>query len=139
MAEALTGLTIGQFASATRTFSAVDVAAYRQLVGDAGLAFGETAVADAIINAIPGPLLGGMVSDLLGTKLPGRGTNWLKQALRYPQPAHVGEAITAVVTITRLRPQKNLVNLQTTCTTAAGVVVCDGEALVYVGDLEKRP
>jgi 3-hydroxybutyryl-CoA dehydratase len=84
----------------------------------------------------PVPLLAGMISDLLGTRLPGRGTNWLKQQLSYPAVAAVGEGVTAVVTITRLRPEKDLVNLRTTCTNQVGTVVCEGEALVYVRDLE---
>ena len=125
------GLTIGQSASTTRTFSPEDVAAYRRLTGDEGLQFGAVAA-----TAVPGPLLAGMISDLLGTRLPGRGTNWLKQQLSYPAVAEVGEGITAVVTITRLRPEKDLVNLRTACTNQAGTVVCEGEALVYVKDLE---
>lgn len=131
MTKSFKGLAVGQSARATRTFTAEDVAAYRLLALDSGLLFGETGDGDGV----PGPLLAGMFSDLLGTKLPGRGTNWLKQKLQYPHPARVGEAITAVVTITRLRPEKNLVNLATICTDADGATVCDGEALVYVQDL----
>ncbi|MBK8900160.1 MAG: phosphate acetyltransferase [Anaerolineaceae bacterium] len=124
-------LAVGQEARANRTFSADDVAAYRTLSGDAGLAFGA---ADSAA-AVPGPLLSGMFSDLLGTQLPGPGTNWLKQSLRFPAVARVGEVVTAVVQITRLRPEKALVNLRTTCVTSAGAVVCEGEALVLVKDL----
>ncbi len=124
-------LAIGQEARASRTFTAADVAAYRALSGDAGLAFGA-ADDDA---TVPGPLLSGMFSDLLGTQLPGPGTNWLKQSLRFPAVAKVGEVVTAVVQITRLRPEKALVNLRTTCVTLAGTVVCEGEALVLVKDL----
>ena len=87
-------------------------------------------------TAVPGPLLAGMISDLLGTRLPGRGTNWLKQKVSYPAVANVGEVITAVVEITRLRPDKDLVNLRTTCTNPVGTIVCEGEALVLVKDLE---
>jgi acyl dehydratase len=86
---------------------------------------------------VPGPLLSGLFSDLLGTQLPGPGTNWLKQSLRYPGVAYVGEVVTAVVEITRLRPEKALANLRTTCETTAGVTVCEGEALVLVKDLEQ--
>jgi len=85
---------------------------------------------------VPGPLLGGMISCLLGTQLPGRGTNWLKQRLEYPAPAFVGEEITATAQVIRLRPEKELVNLQTICTNARGEIVCQGEALVLVKDLE---
>jgi 3-hydroxybutyryl-CoA dehydratase len=128
----MNGLAIGQKASATRIFTAEDIADYRVLTGDLGLGFGEIVVE----TAVPGPLLAGMFSDLLGTKLPGRGTNWLKQQLQFSGGANVGEAVTAVVQITRLRPEKHLVNLHSTCATAAGDIVCSGETLVMVSDLE---
>lgn len=127
------GLTIGQQASTTRTFTAVDLTAYRTLTGDLTLGFGEKSGE----TAVPGPLLAGMISDLLGTRLPGRGTNWLKQQLRFPAAAHMGDVIIAAVEITRLRPEKALVNLRTTCTAAAGTIVCSGESLVLVRDLEQ--
>ena len=81
-------------------------------------------------------MLGGMVSDLLGTKVPGRGTMWLKQRYEFPAPAHVGEAITASVEISRLRPEKDLVYLNVSCVNPQGQVVCKGETLVFVADLE---
>ena len=84
---------------------------------------------------VPGGLLGGLFSFLLGTRLPGRGTNWLKQRLAFPAPCYAGQEVTARVEIVRLRPEKDLVNLRTVCT-AAGRVVCEGEALVLVKDLE---
>jgi acyl dehydratase len=115
---------IGQRATTTRTFTANDLQEFRALAG---------ALTD---DTIPGPLLGGMFSFLLGTQLPGRGTNYLKQALTFPAPALVGEAITATVEITRLRPDKDLVNLRTVCTNARGEIVCEGEALVLVKDVK---
>lgn len=118
------GLTIGQSASLTRTFTAEDVAEYAALSGDARATL-----------SVPGPLLGGLFSNLLGTQLPGRGTNWLKQSFRFVAPAPIGEAITATVTITRLRPDKDLVNLRGTCVTSLGVTVCEAESLVLVKDL----
>jgi acyl dehydratase len=130
--QKMKGLIIGQQASTTRTFTVEDVAAYRTLTGDTGLGFGAAAEE----TAVPGPLLAGMFSDLLGTKLPGRGTNWLKQRLQFPGVAKVGETVTAVVEITRLRPEKELVNLRATCATAAGITVCSGQSLVLVRDLE---
>ena len=124
------GLEIGQQAILTRVFNINDVSHYRALVGDPGLGFGAAAAP----TTVPGPLLAGLFSCLLGTQLPGRGTNWLKQSLAFPHPAHLNHPVTATVTITRLRPDKNLVNLQTTCT-SQGEIVCTGEALVLVQDL----
>jgi acyl dehydratase len=85
---------------------------------------------------IPGALLGGMFSYLLGTKLPGRGTNWLKQKLFFPEAAYPQEELTASVEVVRLRPEKDLVNLRTAAKNPLGNLVCRGEALVLVKDLE---
>lgn len=79
---------------------------------------------------VPGDMLMGMISNLLGTKLPGLGTNWLKQKLKFPKPAYPGEEIIATVEVIQIRPEKGLMNLRTYCTNPAGETVCDGEALV---------
>lgn len=121
------GLAVGQRAEKTAVFDVDIVAVYRQLTGD--LLGGD--------NAVPGGLLGGMISDLLGTQLPGRGTNWLKQHFAFLQSAQVGERVTAVVQVSRIRPAKALINLLTTCVNQSGAPVCTGEALVLVNELEK--
>ncbi len=120
------GLSIGQSASSTRTFTADEIQKYSALTGDTS--FDE--------GCIPNSMLGGMVSDLLGTKVPGRGTMWLKQHYEFPAPAHVGEAITATVEISRFRPEKDLVYLNVQCVNPIGQIVCKGETLVFVADLE---
>ena len=127
------GLALGQEATVSRTFTPADVEAYRQLAGDGGLQFAALPGAGSL--QVPGPLLGGLFSRLLGTVLPGRGTNWLKQSLFFPEPARVGEQITATVEVIRLRPEKQLANLRTTCVNPAGALVCSGEALVLVQDV----
>ena len=120
------GLTVGQSASSTRTFTADEIQTYSTLTGDTSYDAG----------CIPGPMLGGMVSDLLGTKVPGRGTMWLKQHYEFPAAAYVGEAITATVEISRFRPEKDLVYLNVQCVNPNGQIVCKGETLVFVADLE---
>jgi acyl dehydratase len=120
----------GQSASVSRTFNERDLEAYRALTGDTALRYASS---DA--HAVPGPLLGGMISQLLGTRLPGYGTNWLKQSLRFVRPAPLHETITATVTITRVRPDKALVNLHSRCEDAEGTILCEGEALVLVRDV----
>ncbi|MEX2542350.1 MAG: hypothetical protein WD314_11105, partial [Trueperaceae bacterium] len=124
---------LGQIASTSRAFTESDVAAYRSLSGDHGLAFGPGQQ-----SGVPGPLLSGMFSCLLGTKLPGRGTNWLKQSLSFPARASPNERITASVEIVRMRSEKGLVNLRTVCTGDGGRVVCEGEALVLIADVAPR-
>lgn len=109
----------GDAASLERAFSTADVASWCSLVGYTGPT-----------EAIPEPLIAALFSCLLGEDLPGHGTNYLKQSLRFHQPASIGETLSANVTITRLRPDKALVDLSTQCTGDDGRVLCTGDALV---------
>jgi len=131
----------GMRASEDRVFSAADLDEYGDLTGDRNPVIRDDLAARArgfSGRMVPGPLLAGMFSGLLGTRLPGRGTGWMKQALRYPAPAYPGEKLTASVVVTRLRADKELVNLATRVVAADGRVVCDGEALVLVRNLENK-
>lgn len=119
---------VGDRASTTRVFAARDAAAVAELAG-------LDLVADGLV---PEPLVGGLFSYLLGRELPGFGTNYLKQEMRFRRPVLVGEPVTATVEITRIRPDKQLVDLETTCTDAAGEVLCEGRALVLVQDVGHR-
>jgi acyl dehydratase len=129
------GLVVGQVAMVERVFTPADVAEYVALTGDSNPAYAASA-ADKEGLQVPNGLLGGLFSYLLGTRLPGRGTNWLKQRLVFPAPAAAGDHITSGVEIVRLRPDKDLVNLRTICSLDYGRPVCHGEALVLVKDLE---
>lgn len=122
-------LMLGQRATLERTFTADDLHAYQALTARVAPA---AALAEAVV---PEPLIGALFSCLLGTALPGQGTNYLKQQMRFHAPAQVGERLTATVEIVRLRPEKALVNLRTTCFGADGRLICEGEALVLVKDV----
>jgi acyl dehydratase len=115
---------LGDKASVKRAYSAQDIADYTTLGGAAAQG-----------DKVPGPLIGALFSYLLGVKLPGVGTNYLKQESTYVDDAKVGEELTAEVEITQLRLEKYLVDLKTTCTGADGRVICEGRALVYVRDV----
>jgi acyl dehydratase len=120
-------LEVGARAEVRRSYTEDDMRGFAQLAGNGG----EVPV------SVPGPLIGGLFSYLLGVELPGRGTNYLKQSLEFLAPAPVGETLTASVTITRLRPEKHLVDLETVCEAEDGTRICQGRALVYVEDVGK--
>jgi acyl dehydratase len=113
-------LKIGQKASVTRIFSRADAA---ELTGGAAP------------DSVPEPLIAGLFSYLLGVKLPGSGTNYLKQEMTFLAPAPYDQHLTASVEITRLRPDKHLADLETVCRLDDGAIVCSGRALVLVKDV----
>ena len=117
---------VGDFVETTRTFSPEDVKQYETLGG-----------APSEEGTLPEPLIGALFSYLLGVDLPGPGANYLKQESQYLTPAPVGEPVTARVEITRSRPEKHLVDLETTCRNGAGDLLCKGRALIYAEDVDK--
>jgi len=117
-------LTIGQSARTERTFTPADA---RELHTLTSAPLEETHVPEALIN--------GMFSYLLGVDLPGEGTNYLKQETRFLANAPLGESLVARVEITRLRPEKHLIDLSTTCETKHGVIIAEGRALVLARDV----
>jgi 3-hydroxybutyryl-CoA dehydratase len=119
------GMKVGQRAEIRRRFTTEDVARFQSLAGD-----------DAkTLQTVPEPLIGALFSYLLGVELPGFGTNYLKQDMHFDRAAQIGVELTASVEITRLRPDKHLVDLETLCSDAAGTVICRGRALVLARDV----
>ena len=127
--ETLFGIRPGMAARASRTITSVDVDAYRTLVD-------QPNPRHAPDTAIPPPLLGGLVSHLLGVELPGRGTNWLRQRFTFHEAVAVSSTVETTVEVQRIRPEKALVDLATTCT-VGGATVVSGQALVLIADLER--
>lgn len=76
-----------------------------------------------------GMLTAGLISTILGTRLPGEGTIYLSQSARFKAPVKLGETVTARVTITALDPAKKRVTFATRCTVGDKVVL-EGESLV---------
>ncbi|GBF58960.1 (R)-specific enoyl-CoA hydratase [Candidatus Phycosocius bacilliformis] len=77
----------------------------------------------------------GLISTVLGMDLPGKGTNYLKQETSWIRPLIPGRRIRAYVTITRLRPDKKLVDLSTVVCDEHGQPLARGRALVSARDV----
>lgn len=78
----------------------------------------------------PGILTGGLLSAVIGTRLPGPGTIYLSQSFRFHRPVLLGDTITARVEVAELLAERNRLRLATSCTNQRGEVVLDGEAWV---------
>lgn len=119
------GMRVGDYAETRRSYTTANIAAFHALAGNHGTA----------PDSVPEPLVGALFSYLLGVDLPGFGTNYLKQEMQFERPAPVGVPLIARVEITRLRPDKHLVDLATTCRDEAGTIYCRGRALVLAKDV----
>ena len=136
--EEIKGLTIdqlevGQKASFTKTVTEADVYNFAGVTGDFNPAHmnEEYAKNTAFKTRIAhGMLSAGFISAVLGTKLPGPGTIYLNQDLRFTKPVHFGDTITATITVEELIKEKNRAILKTVCTNQDGDVVVEGTAKV---------
>ena len=113
---------LGQRAEITRTFTSADLAGYQQLAQVEGP------------QHVPEPLIAALFSYLLGVKLPGPGTNYLKQEIRFVAQAGCDQPLTASVEVTRLRPEKQIVDLWARACLQDGTVVAEGRSLVKYAD-----
>lgn len=77
-----------------------------------------------------GILVSGLISAVLGNKLPGPGSIYMGQELKFLAPVFIGDTITAEVEIIELIPEKHRIILNTTCTNQDGKVVIAGKATI---------
>ena len=76
-----------------------------------------------------GMLSASLFSAIIGERLPGHGTIYLSQNLRFTAPVRIGDHVVATVTVDRITPEKRRVLLQ--CEARVGeIVVITGDATV---------
>ena len=85
-----------------------------------------------------GMLLAGFISAVVGNKLPGPGTIYVKQELNFLAPVRIGDTIIARAEVTKIIPEQNRVRLKTICINHEGATVLDGEAMVSPPKLLKQ-
>ncbi|WPB87221.1 MaoC family dehydratase [Sediminicoccus rosea] len=127
-------LSLGQSASFGKTITEADILLFAGVSGDTNPVHinAEVAAASMFKERIAhGMLSASLISTVLGTRLPGAGTIYLGQNLKFRAPVKIGETVTATVTVTALDAAKKRVTLSTVCT-VAGKPVIDGEATVMV-------
>lgn len=124
---------IGDFAENTKTISECDVYLFAGITGDLNPAHtNEVAASKTMFKGriAHGMLSAGLVSAVLGMKLPGPGTIYMGQTLKFTAPVKFGDTITARAEVIERNEEKNRLKLKTTCVNQNGKLVLDGEALV---------
>ena len=79
-----------------------------------------------------GMIAAGLISAALANDLPGPGTVYLSQTLKFKAPVYPGDTITTTVEVKSVRPDKPIATLGTVCKNQDGGVVLEGEAVVLV-------
>ena len=123
---------IGQTARTSKQITQTDLTLYAAVTGDFNpIHFDPVYAAQTRFKGpiAHGMIAAGLVSGLIGMKLPGPGTVYLQQTLNFLAPVKVNDVITACVEVVALL-DKNRIRLKTTCINQEGITVLKGEALV---------
>ena len=124
-------LKVGDTASLTRTLTYRDIELFAIVSGDVNPVHLDEAFAQSsrFHKIIAHGMWGGaLISAVLGTQLPGPGSIYVGQSLRFRSPVGLGDTITVTVTVTEKNAQKNRVALECQVTNQRGEVVISGTA-----------
>lgn len=125
---------VGQVARIAKTITEADILMYTAVSLDTNPVHldAEAAAGSRFKERIAhGMLSAGLISAVLGTRLPGPGTIYLGQTLKFRAPVKIGDTVSAEAEVTAFDPAKRRATLRTTCT-VRGTVVIEGEATVLV-------
>jgi 3-hydroxybutyryl-CoA dehydratase len=124
-------LTIGQSAEFSKTFTSIEVESFAQVSGDHNPVHlneeyaSKTRFKQRICH---GHLVASLFSAILGTNLPGEGSIYLGQSIKYLKPVYLNDTITAKVTVIEKDEEKNRVKLETSAVNQNGDLVITGIA-----------
>ena len=129
---------VGDSASVTKTITESDILTFGDLTGDHNpLHFDQehgrrTRFGQPISH---GMLTGSLFSPIIAHQLPGEGAIYLSQSLKFLAPVFAGDTITAELTVTRVREDKQIITLEGIAKNQRGEVVITGESVVLVEEL----
>ena len=127
-------ISVGMSEVVSKTVTHDDIVGFAEITGDtnpvhlcddfaAGTMFRER-IAHGMLSA-------GMISAVLGTRLPGPGCIYLSQSLRFRAPVMIGDEVVAIATVIEIDAERRRITLETVCKVGDTVVV-DGEAKLMV-------
>ncbi|MBU5485650.1 MaoC family dehydratase [Clostridium sp. MSJ-11] len=124
-------INIGDKASFSKTLSEADVYLFAGISGDLNPAHVNQVEAEKTMfkgRICHGMLVSSLISTVLGMYLPGPGTIYMSQELRFLAPVKIGDTCTATAEVIEKNEEKNRVILKTTVVNQHGKVVIDGQA-----------
>jgi len=128
----LEDLSLGQSAERTHVVTEADITAFAEVSGD----FNPVHMDEAFAATTPfkgriahGMLSAAWLSALIAGDLPGPGTVYMSQSLRFRRPVRIGDEVVSRIEVTAIDAEKARVTLATVCS-VEGKPVLDGEALV---------
>ena len=126
-------LNIGDSASVQHSLSKRDILLFAIMSGDVNPAHldEDYAKSDLFHQIVAHGMWGAsLISTTLGTQLPGPGTIYLSQSLKFLRPILIGDQITAQVTVKEKHPEKHHVILDCVCFNQKNSEVNEGTAEV---------
>ncbi len=126
-------LYVGQKDSLQKTFTDADVRKFAEITTDVNPIHLDEEYAKTSIfgrRIAHGILVSGLISAVIANVLPGPGSIYMGQELRFTAPVFLGDTITAEVEVAELREDKRIAKLITTCTKQDGTTVITGNATV---------
>lgn len=122
---------IGDKAYIQKTVTEHDIYTFAGVTGDFNVAHVNEEIAKKNMfgqRIAHGALTSGLISAVLGMKLPGAGCLYISQTSKFIRPVKIGDTIKAEAEVIKKIPEKNRVIIKTTCTNQNGDVVLIGEA-----------
>ncbi len=129
----------GDTATLAKTVTQSDIEQFAKLVGDMNPVHVDpdfakkTRFGRRIAHGMWGLSL---ISAVLGTKLPGPGTIYLSQTVKFRAPVFPGDTLTAKVKVLQVRQDKPIITLETNCENQKGELILTGESVVLVENVD---
>lgn len=133
LGKSINEITMGEKASFQKTITESDVYMYAGITGDLNPVHinDEHAKASMFKERIAhGMLTAGFISAVLGLQLPGPGTIYMSQSIRFTAPVRIGDTVKAEAEVIEIIEEKNRITLKTVCTNQRGEEVLVGQAMV---------
>ncbi len=134
-----TDFKVGERAEMTKEVTESDITSMAEITGD----FNPIHIDEDFANKTRfkgciahGVLSAGLISAVLGMHLPGPGAIYLGQTLKYLNPVRAGDTLRAEVEVSKWRPDKKIIHLETRCSNQHNDIIVEGEAVLLIETIE---